>query len=209
MCEKGKCVQLGFATAPYPAGTHMCVMYRDENERREVISKYIKSGLLNNEKIGYFADTMTPAEVKSWLEEMDVDVPDDLNSKQFSIAIATQTYCPNGQFVVEDMLEVLKGYYNKSIEEGFTGARATGEMSWALRGIPGSDRLLEYEALINTLIDTHPITTVCQYDVSRFDGGIIFDVLQVHPMLIVHGQLVKNPAYVTPDTFLKEFRRRA
>jgi hypothetical protein len=34
------------------------------------------------------------------------------------------------------------------------------------------------------------------------------DMLSVHPMMIVRGQLVKNPSYVEPKVFLKEYRER-
>jgi hypothetical protein len=75
-------------------------------------------------------------------------------------------------------------------------------MSWALRGIPGSERLIEYEALVNDVLVTHPVTAICQYDATRFDGASIFDVLKVHPMMVVHGLVVKNPYYVKPQESL-------
>ena len=34
------------------------------------------------------------------------------------------------------------------------------------------------------------------------------DVLSVHPVMIVRGQLVKNPYYIEPDEFLKQLRDR-
>ena len=75
-------------------------------------------------------------------------------------------------------------------------------------GTPGSDRLMEYEALVNNVLKTHPITAVCQYDANRFSGATIVDVLKVHPMMIVRGQIVRNPYYMKPEDFLKDFRER-
>ena len=89
---------------------------------------------------------------------------------------------------------------------GCPAVRATGETSWAVRGIPGCDRLLEYEARLNTALETVPVTAVCQYDVNLFDGGTILDVLRVHPIMISRGQLVKNPFYVGPEEFLANRR---
>ena len=34
------------------------------------------------------------------------------------------------------------------------------------------------------------------------------DVLDVHPVMIVRGQLVKNPYYIEPDVFLEKLRAR-
>jgi len=34
------------------------------------------------------------------------------------------------------------------------------------------------------------------------------DVLNVHPMMIVRGQLVNNPYFIDPNEFLKEIEAR-
>jgi hypothetical protein len=61
---------------------------------------------------------------------------------------------------------------------------------------------MEYEALVNEVVITHPVTAVCQYDANKFSGSTILDVLKVHPMMIVHGQIVRNPYYIKPQDFL-------
>ncbi len=38
----------------------------------------------------------------------------------------------------------------------------------------------------------------CQYDARRFDGATLFDVLKVHPMMIIRGQVVRNPFTSSP-----------
>lgn len=205
MSNNHKDVSLGFTHKRFAQGAHMCMLYRDETEYKNVISKYLESGLLNHEKIGYFIDTMKPDEVKTWLRELEIEIPEN---NQLTIAPAITTYCPDGTFNPKTMLDCLCKYHDDSIAEGFAGARLTGEMSWSIRGIPGSDRLVEYEALINTIIETHPITALCQYDATKFDGGLLYDILQVHPLMVVHGQIVKNPAYIRPNEFLKEYRSR-
>lgn len=35
------------------------------------------------------------------------------------------------------------------------------------------------------------------------------DVLSVHPMMIVRGQLVNNPYYIEPEEFLKQLNNRS
>ena len=42
----------------------------------------------------------------------------------------------------------------------------------------------------------------------RFDGDTIMDVLAVHPMTIVRGQVVRNPFFVEPGAFLRELHTR-
>ena len=202
MNDPERIVSLGFTAERFPAGTHMCYLFNDDAERRTVVSKFIESGLQGHEKVGYFADMVSPEEMRADLSALGVDVPADGDGRGFSITRALDTYCPDGTFFPERMLGNLRSMYSSSIDEGYAGARASGEMSWALRGVPGSARLIEYEALINTVVREYPTTAICQYDARRFDGAILFDVLNVHPMMIVRGQVVRNPYYVAPEPFL-------
>jgi MEDS: MEthanogen/methylotroph, DcmR Sensory domain len=197
---------MGFTPKPFPAGTHMCLIYSDDLERRTIIGKFMESGLRAKEKVAYFADAMKPEEVRAWLQNMGVELPDN---DGFSIGDAANTYCSSGAFVPEIMLQTLRKFYGQAINEGYPNARVSGEMAWALRGIPGSDRLMEYEALVNEVMVTHPVTAICQYDASRFSGATILDVLKVHPMMVVHGQIVHNPFYMKPQDFLKDYHGRS
>jgi len=85
----------------------------------------------------------------------------------------------------------------------------TGEMSWSLKDYPGSRDLLEYEARINLLVRDVPTTAVCQYDARLFDGATLYGILSVHPMMIVHGRVVRNPYYLEPEVFLARAQRRS
>ena len=202
MCNSQNQAAMGFTQETFSVGTHMCLIYDDEKERKTLISKFLEAGFLEGEKVAYFADTMTPDEVRNWLIGMEVQIPEAEGSEQFTISVAEDTYCPDGKFSPDGMLDTLRAYHRQVNEERYPGARVSGEMSWALRGIPGSDRLMEYEALVNDVLESHPITAICQYDARRFDGASILDVLKVHPMMIVHGQIVRNPYYMRPQEFL-------
>jgi hypothetical protein len=173
----------------------MCLVYRDEANRRRIVAEFVESGLLDGERVYYFADTAEPSEVVSWLESLDVRGSDAMGRSTLTIDPAVDTYCPDGAFDVARMCDTVRRAYTDSRTGGYPASRVTGEMSWALRGFPGSDRLMEYEAEINAVVRTHPITAMCQYDANRFDGELIFLALQVHPYLVMNGQLVQNPYF--------------
>jgi hypothetical protein len=61
---------------------------------------------------------------------------------------------------------------------------------------------------MNAVLEKNPLTVICQYDARRFSGELIMDMLSVHPMMIVRGQLVKNPYYIEPAQFLQELAQR-
>jgi hypothetical protein len=195
-------ISLGFDAQPYPMGTHMCFIFNDEDERRWVMSRYVQSGLDDNEQVGYFVDTMSPEELKCWMREQGVSLPEALEGQKYSVLEADTTYCPDGTFDVDRMIETVGEAHHRSIREGYGGARVAGEMTWAKRGHPGSENLAEYECRVNVLVRTVPTTAVCQYDAQRFDGAMLYNILSVHPMMIVHGQVVMNPYYIQPEVFL-------
>lgn len=193
---------IGFTPDSFPQGTHICYIYKDEDERKEVIAKFVESGLLGGELVGYFVDAISPEEMREHLASLGISLAPGAKQEQLAIIDAAKTYCGDGCFEPAAMLEKVGELYRRSQTEGYSGARATGEMAWALRGIPGSEKLIEYESRLNLLVEHHPITLICQYDANRFDGATIYDVLNVHPMMIVRGQVVRNPYYVAPAEFL-------
>lgn len=199
-------IEMGFTQERFPAGSHMCLIYSDEKERQEIIGKFLTSGLATGERVTYLTDVMSLDDVRDWLSGLGVDIPDKESSGQFVCKPAVDVYCPNGLFVPEVMLNTLRDNYTSAKDAGYPDLRLSGEMSWALKDIPGSDRLMEYEALVNNVVVTHPLTAICQYDSTKFDGGTILDVLKVHPMMIVQGQVTRNPYYLKPEEFLGEYR---
>jgi len=182
---------------------HLCLIYDNEEQRREIVTRYLAAGLMRGEIVRYFADTTDPDDIRAWLSEMGL-VPRDDDS--FRIIKAESAYCPSGSFVPQQVIDNAVARYAMAREAGYSGSRACGEMAWALKGIPGSDRLLEYEVGLNLVHDDFPRVGMCQYDARLFDGAMLFKVLQVHPYMIAQGQIVRNPFYVKPEEFMAKLR---
>jgi len=199
MCESTRSVSLGFTDEIFPEGVHMCYFYNNEAERRAIIPQFLASGLATGERTGYFARHIPASDLLGSLESLGVDVPEQEKQGRFSINSTEQTYHPDGVFDPEKMLANLHAFYADSIENGFPGARVSGEMHWALEDVEGADRLLEYEAKVNLALKTSPVTAICQYDTNLFDGTTIMAVLRVHPLVITNGQVVRNPFFALPE----------
>jgi hypothetical protein len=171
------------------------------------MAKFLKQGWVEKEKLLYLVDDISPEEMQK--ELMDLGIAVEENQQDFDISKGHYWCCPGHYFSGEFMLGIVKDYYENALSQGYSGARGIGEMSWALiEGRSSVPELLEYEAKLNHILSDYPLTTVCQYDARRFDGSLIMDMLSVHPMMIVRGQLVSNPHYVEPETFLKTYRQR-
>jgi len=199
-------MDMGFTQEVIPECHHVCLIYDDEKQRREIVSAYLAAGLKRGEIVRYFTDTTTSDEIRTWISEKGTEPRDDVS---FRIVKAEDAYCPSGSFVPPTVFDNMIARFTSARQAGYSGSRACGEMTWALRDIPGSDRLLEYENGINMIQDTFPHVGMCQYDARLFDGATLFKVLQLHPYMIAQGQIVSNPFYIKPEEFLIKFRRDA
>jgi hypothetical protein len=200
-------VSLGFTDEKYELPLHMCYIYKDEDERMETLGKFVKNGLEVGEKVYYFVDTMSIEDMKNKFIELGVS-EEDFEKENIKLSGSEETYYPDGSFDADRMLDTVKQVYSEATDKGFS-MRNTGEMTWALKGIPGSEDLMEYESKINILSNDVPINGICQYDARKFDGATIMDVLAVHPYSIVAGQVVKNPFYTPPEEFLRKYHSKA
>jgi hypothetical protein len=46
------------------------------------------------------------------------------------------------------------------------------------------------------------------YDLAKFGGDTVVDIIRTHPMIIIGGMLQQNPFFVPPEQFLRELCER-
>jgi hypothetical protein len=195
MSDERRHICLGFTDERYPAGTHICYLYTDDDERRRILPLFARQALLEHDSFDYLADVDSSAELPRVLAELDLAGAERNVPGRIRLATAREGYFPDGAFDPDAMLARLRSTYHQCIASGHAGARIAGEMTWALRGIPGADRIIECESRINDLVKETPITVMCQYDLRQFDGATMFDVMSVHPIMVVGGHILRNPFY--------------
>ena len=205
MNGEGRGVDMGFTQERFPRGIHMCLIFDQEEYRRKIVSEFLAAGLSQGELVRYMTDVNTAQDVLSWLSDIGVELPELRQEGPFLMFSAKDAYCPNGRFDPMEVIDLMKSRYDQAKNLGYPGTRGAGEMSWALKGIPGSDRLIEFEALINAASEKYHFLGICQYDARLFDGATLLNVLKVHPYMIAREQIVRNPFYIRPEEFLKEF----
>lgn len=198
-------VDLGFSDERPPPGCHLCYIYSDDDERLDILAKFLRAGLTSDERLLTVSDKLSPAELRQRMAELGVDLADE---RQAMVESAEAAYAPGGRFSTRAMLEEVADFYASAREMGFAGARTVGEMNWAARDIRCAETAMEYEAKVNQLLEEYPCTSMCQYDARLFSGELLMDVLQIHPYMVVRGQLVLNPYYRNPEDFLEEYHSR-
>lgn len=208
MSRKRRKVSLGLSTDEYDEGCHIIYLYNNDHERKHTMARYLRQGLANDEKVLYLVHDISPQEMREELGKLGVDT--ETAQKAFDMMVAHYKQCPGEVFSKDYMLAAVKEYYKSAIADGYAGARGAGEMSWAAEsGCADFTELINYECALNQILEDYPLTTVCQYDVRLFSGQIIMDMLSVHPVAIVRGQVVRNPYYIPPDKFLDDLQHRA
>lgn len=205
MCAQRRKISLGFSPEEFYEGAHICLIYSDDKERLATMAKFFSSGLEAGERIFYAADTP-----EAFMDAMMRYGLDSANFEHdFSLAEAYTAFCPDGHFTASHIFNNMANFYQIAVDEGYTGARGGGEMTWAsLEDRAEMDKWIELEARRNQVLKEYPISTCCVYDARKFDGATIMDVLNTHPVMIVKGQLVRNPYYIEAETFLMQLRAR-
>ena len=186
---------------------HLCLIYESEEEWSKAIIPFISIGLARGEKCLYITDDHQAALLRQALSEHNLPVEPCESSGQLTFIHHQDAYTQEGRFDPDRTIALLKDETEKALKEGYPALRVTGEMSWALRGVPGSDLLLEYESKLNR--DFFPLFSclaICQYDRWKFDSDIIKGVVMTHPLLIQGDRVYENFYYIPTDDFLSQKR---
>jgi PAS domain S-box-containing protein len=185
-------------------GDHLCILYETEQEHQELLTAYIRDGLERNQKVVYIVDSHTAEVILEYLDKTGLRTAEYLASGQLSILTAEDSYLREGRFDPGAMIDLLRREEDQALKEGYAAMRVTGEMTWVLRGQPGSERLIEYEARLNDYLPGSRALALCQYDRWCFDARILLDVIATHPIVVIGTEAYDNFYYVPHGQFLGE-----
>ena len=192
-------VEIGVAGVELLPGDHVCAFYPTISERDEVLLPYLAQGLQAGDKCIAVLDS----ENGSALARKLVRETSELGwAESLALFGSREAYLANGSFETAAMLRVWERSVNEALAGGFSFARIAGEMTWALSKLPGVEDLVEYEAELNRFMRDLPQVVLCLYELDRFDGEILVDVLKTHPKVLLGGMVLTNPYYLEPEEFL-------
>ena len=176
--------------------SHICGFYESEEEHKALLTSFLLQGLERGERVVYVTDVHPAETILGYLQDAGVDGDAAIARGQLVFQTAQETYLQGDRFDPDRMLALLRAETERALADGFTGLCITGEMSWALRGMPGTEQLLEYEARVNDLLPDLPFVGLCQYDRRQFSPEFVLDMLWQHPLVAFGGQVYENHHYV-------------
>ncbi|MBU1195996.1 MAG: MEDS domain-containing protein [Proteobacteria bacterium] len=203
MCQHDLQVSLGFTDQKVPVGTHMCLIFTKDEERKESLLKFLLSGLESRERMACFSSKMDEDSLRIFFKDHQISYDERKQTGAISLSDTSEVYFQDNEFDPDRMIHMLTQFYDDALEMGFPASRIIGEMSPEVETVKGGERLLEYECKISMLLRDHPITSVCQYDANSFDGATLMEVLKVHPQMIVNGAVMNNPFFIEPEEYLR------
>ncbi len=190
----------------FSEGVHICHIYNDDGERTKTMAKFFMKGLSEGNKILCIIDSITPHDIQGELANLGVDI--SVLQKNFVVVDNETAYNPTGNFDPDSVLTNIGYFVDQARHDGYTGLHVSGDMAWVLRDKIHTTSLMEYETKVLDYQKVTPCTAICEYDARKFDGSIIMDILSVHPVMLVRGQVVKNPYFIPPNEFMKQYYAR-
>jgi hypothetical protein len=193
------------------ARAHICAFFRNTNEEDRALLPFMKGGLAAGEKVIHTIDPMKRADNINRFAAAGIDFAAAHQQGQFDLHAWTETHLSGGGFDPGRTLAFFKQAGLNASRQGFPLTRFVTHMEWALEdGVVLTD-LLAYEAKANEIWlgqpgPIHPV--ICAYDLTRFSGEVIVDVMRTHPMTLIDGILHENPYFVPPEEFIRELGNR-
>jgi hypothetical protein len=191
-------VALGIAGLEAEAGDHLCGLYAGDRERDELILAFLRAGLRAGDKCICVVDGSEPAELVATLGP-EIAASGQAIGQQLDVMRSSDIYLRAGVFSAAEVIASWKAAMSDVMYDSrFDLVRAI--ESWSLRDVvPDRDELLVLESEMNRFLPLFPQVIICLYDLERFGGGIVVDLLKTHSRVLVGGVIVENPYCMTPD----------
>ena len=194
-------VVLGVAGLEAEPGDHICALFSGEQERDQILIPFLRAGLASGDKCICVVDGTDPAEIVAALGPAG-EAAASAAGKQLEVIRSCDMYLRSGRFRADEVIGTWKAVIADAMYAGqFDVVRAV--ETWSRRDVlPDSNELLLLESEMNHYLPLYPQVIVCLYDIDRFGGGALMNLVKTHPRMLVGGMVIENPYLLTPDEIL-------
>lgn len=191
-------IPLGFGELFASPGDHIGQFYQSKEECHAMLVAFLKAGHDAGEK----CVCLSPSDELGDLQEALSTAGIDLERAQAS----GQLTFYGGESEPEELAELLRQAM-ADIPGRFPRLRWAGDMTWAVKKVATTEKLMEWESHCNCVEEPSPLF-LCQYDLRLFPGNVVMDAMRTHPVCIVGRNIHQNPLYERPERFMEEVRGR-
>jgi len=203
------------AVAPIPfAGSelgevrHVCAFFNSGDEAYRVLLPFITGGFVCGDKAVHVVNPDQRQDHLQRLAAAGIDTSSASQRGQLELLTNTEAYLRDGRFDQDRMLSAFEQMASGSAPGGYPLSRIVCQMDWASDSQSNIGELVEFEARVNDVWCRHDDAVICVYDLAKFGGDTVVDIMRTHPMIVIGGILQHNPFYLPPEEFLRELRER-
>jgi len=204
---KKSAAPIRFAGSQLGEARHVCAFFNSDDEEYRVLLPFIKDGLECGDKAVHVVNPDQQRDHLQRLTAAGIDPAAAEQNGQLEVRTSTEVYLREGRFNPDRMLEVFEQLASGNAKGGFPLSRIVCRMDWAAEG-RSRDTLVEFESRVNDVWRRHDDAVICTYNLGKFGGDTVIDIMRTHPMVIIGGILQQNPFFVPPEEFLRELRER-
>jgi MEDS: MEthanogen/methylotroph, DcmR Sensory domain len=194
-----------FAGSQLGENRHVCAFFNGGDEAYRVLLPFISDGFASGDKAVH---VINPGECCHHLQRLaavGIDPAAAKESGQLEVRTNTEAYLRDGRFDQDRMLDVFEQL--AVAKSDFRLSRIVCHMDWAADR-SHIDDLIEFESRVNDVWARHEDAVICVYDLAKFGGDAVIDIMRTHPMVVIGGILQLNPFFAPPEEFLGERRSR-
>jgi MEDS: MEthanogen/methylotroph, DcmR Sensory domain len=185
-------------------GDHLCTTHETLAEEIAAAVPFVRQGLARGERCVYIGREKTTRRITKALADSGVRIAQERRRGALQVVTDRDLFrLQAGEFDPRAMVEFLRQAEARARDEGFPGLRVAGDMAWAMGLDVPPDRLIEFETLLDRSLSDSRSVVLCQYDRSRFDPMVIYEVLRAHPLAVLGGLVRPNPYYEPPELLLQ------
>ena len=183
---------------------HICAFFNSDDEEYRVLLPFIKDGFERGDRAVHVVDPARRTDHLRRLEAAGIDWAAAQRTGQLELRSNAETYLRDGRFDKDRMVEVFERFASGGARSAFPVSRIVCHMDWAVEDRSHLDALVEFESRVNDVWARHDDAVICVYDLSKFGGATVLDMVRTHPLVIIGAILQQNPFFVPPDEFLRE-----
>ena len=181
-------------------GQHIVSLAGTVDEQLDLLAPVFGAALASDCRCLFIADRTAPEAFTSGMVRRGCNTGEALASGQFQLLTSDRTYLRDGHFDADRMLDTVGDAIEAASEGGWGGLCGAGEVTWVHRGIPGVDRVVEYEYRLNELEGLSSAAIICLYDRERLPKRLGTELRKVHPLVHVNGTVAGSSEFVMGAT---------
>jgi hypothetical protein len=177
------------------AGRHVCAMYFGDAQRDQVLLPYLNDGLARGDKCLVGIDGSEPDALYKGIDDAEGYAATD----QLVVRTSRDPVVVREEFSIDRMTGFWAGAAQSALREGYEFVRFAAEAGWWMPQLPDVSELLRYETELDRYVGRYPQSILCLYDLTVYDGGLVIDLLRLHPVVILSGRTLENPYFLPAD----------